>query len=122
MQNTKRVSELLLQGNPKLKALKERLKDRATVLAQVRAALPSKIAKHVESAGIEQGRLTIGTTAAVWASRLRYLTDDLRKQLGAALRIDILSVKIRIVPPPPEAPVGAKSGLMPSRSPPPRRK
>jgi hypothetical protein len=115
MQNTKRVSELLSQGHPKLQALKERLKDRTTVLALVRAALPSKIAQQVESAGIEQGRLSIGTTAAVWASRLRYLTDDLRKQVGAALKVDIVSVKIRIVPPPPEVPPAAPTPGSPTR-------
>jgi hypothetical protein len=104
MQNTKRVSELLSQGHPKLRDLKDRLKDRHAVLTQVRAALPPKIAQHVESAGIDQGRLSLGTSAAVWASRLRYLTDDLRKQVGAAMGVDILTVKIRIVPPPPKGP------------------
>jgi hypothetical protein len=122
MQNTKPVSELLSQGSVKLRALKDRLKDRHAVLTEVRAALPPKIALHVDTAGIEQGRLSIGTSAAVWASRLRYLTDDLRKQVGAALRIDIVSVKIRIVPPPPDGPPATPPAARPSQSPPLRRK
>lgn len=122
MQNTKHVSELLSQGSVKLRALKDRLKDRHAVLTQVRAALPPKIAQHVETAGIEQGRLSIGTSAAVWASRLRYLTDELRKQVGAALGVDILTVKIRIVPPPPDGPSAAPPAAKPWQSPPLRRK
>jgi len=69
------------------------------VVEQVRAALPARLALNVTSAGIDSGRLTIGVVGAVWASRLRYLTESVRKRVGGSLGITILSVRIRVVPP-----------------------
>jgi hypothetical protein len=68
---------------------------------QVRAALPARLAEAVASAGIEQGRLTIGVVGAVWASRLRYCSVSLRKRVGASMGVEILSVRIRVIKPPP---------------------
>jgi hypothetical protein len=62
------------------------------------------VAQAVVSAGIDQGRLTIGVVGAVWASRLRYLTESVRKRVAGASGITILSVKVRVVPPPIAAP------------------
>ena len=70
------------------------------VVEQVRAALPDRLAQNVASAGIEQGRLTIGVVGAAWASRLRYLTETLRKRVGSEMGVTILTVRIRVVPPP----------------------
>jgi hypothetical protein len=67
---------------------------------QVRAALPPRLAEAVASAGLEQGRLTIGVVGAHWASRLRYLTESVRKRVGSSAGTPILSVKVRVVPPP----------------------
>ena len=83
-------------------------------MEQVRAAIPERLAQAVMSAGIEQGRLTIGVAGAVWASRLRYLTESVRKRLGSSMKIAIVSVKIRVVPP--------AEPLTPGPRPPPRRK
>ena len=74
--------------------------DRSRVLDQVRAALPARLGQTVVSAGIEQGRLTIGVAGAVWASRLRYLTESVRKRVAGSTGVAILSVKVRVVPPP----------------------
>jgi hypothetical protein len=71
------------------------------VVEQVRAALPAKLAQAVVSAGVDQGRLTIGVLGGVWASRLRYLTETVRKQVAASTGIAILSVRVRVVPPGP---------------------
>jgi hypothetical protein len=73
------------------------------VLEQVRAALPPQLAAAVASAGIEQGRLTIGVLGAVWASRLRYLTESVRKQVSGSTGTTIVSVRVRVVPPLPTA-------------------
>lgn len=70
------------------------------MLEQVRAILPPRLAQAVATAGIEDGRLTIGVIGAVWASRMRYFTDALRKGLGDSMAIEILAVRIRVVPPP----------------------
>jgi hypothetical protein len=66
---------------------------------QVRAALPARLAKSVASAGLEEGRLTIGVVGAVWASRLRYSTEAIRKHLAKSAGKEVLSVRIRVVPP-----------------------
>jgi hypothetical protein len=53
----------------------------------------------VASAGLDGNRLTIGVVGAVWASRLRYSTEALRKRVAKAIGKEILSVRIRVVPP-----------------------
>jgi hypothetical protein len=103
MQNPRHVSDLLSRTGNKLTALKTRSAERSKVLVLVRAALPPRLAMAVMSAGIEQGRLTIGVAGAAWASRLRYLTESVRKRVGTSLGIAILSVRVRVVPPVPPA-------------------
>jgi hypothetical protein len=101
MQNPRSVSDLLSRAGNKLSSLKSRSLDRSRVLEQVRAALPARLALAVASAGIDQGRLTIGVVGAVWASRLRYLTESVRKRVTASLGTPVVSVKVRVVPPGP---------------------
>jgi hypothetical protein len=67
-------------------------------LEHVCAALPAQLAEFVVSAGIEQGRLTIGVAGANWAARLRYVTDTLRTQVSGSLGVEIQSVRIKVVP------------------------
>jgi hypothetical protein len=100
MQNSKSLSELLTRGGKRLSLLKERAAERSKILDQVHDALPSRLAKAVVSAGVDQGRLTIGVVGAVWASRLRYSTDTLRKRVSKSAGLEILTVRIRVVPPP----------------------
>jgi hypothetical protein len=69
------------------------------VVEQVRAALPPRLALAVASAGLERGRLTIGVRGAQWASRIRYSTDAVRKEVGIRLGVPILGVRIRVLPP-----------------------
>jgi hypothetical protein len=67
------------------------------VLVAVQRALPAKLAAQVLSAGLEQGRLTIGVAGAVWAARLRYQTGELRAAVGADLQTAVLTVRIRVL-------------------------
>jgi hypothetical protein len=99
MQNTKRLSELLTLPGKRLASLKQRSLERSCLLVHVRAALAPRLAESVATAGIEGGRLTIGVVSAVWASRLRYVTDSLRKQVRASSGLEIQRVRIRVVPP-----------------------
>lgn len=99
MQNSKLVSDLMAASTHKLGALAARLKERAITVEHVRLALPAPLARHIASAGLDKGRLTIGVTGAAWASRLRYQTDVLRKRVAESMRTDIASVRIRVVPP-----------------------
>ncbi len=68
------------------------------LLVEVRRRLPAKLAAEVCSAGLEQGRLSLGVTSAVWAHRLRYTTGLLRKELADSMQINILSVRIYVAP------------------------
>jgi hypothetical protein len=97
MQKPMPLSHLLNIPGKTLGSLRARLLDRSNVLAAVQRALPGKLGAQVVSAGLEQGRLTIGVSGAVWASRLRYQTNELRKAVGEDLRAPILTVRIRVV-------------------------
>lgn len=100
MQNSKSLSELLASGGKRLSLLKAKAAERAKIVEQVRAALPARLAQSVASAGLQQGRLTIGVVGAVWASRLRYSTELIRKRVAKSAGEEVLSVRIRVVPPP----------------------
>jgi hypothetical protein len=99
MQNSKSLSELLARGGKRLSLLKDRAAQRSQIVEQVRAALPARLAESVVSAGLEEGRLTIGVAGAVWASRLRYSTEAIRKRVTKSAGKDVLRVRIRVVPP-----------------------
>ena len=99
MQNSKSLSELLAKGGKRLSLLKDRAAERAQIVEQVRAALPVRLAEAVASAGLEGGRLTIGVVGSVWASRLRYSTDAIRKRVAKSIGKEVLTVRIRVVPP-----------------------
>jgi Dna[CI] antecedent, DciA len=97
MRNSRSLSELLERGGNRLLLLKARSAERSAVLTEVRAALPERLAQYVMSAGLDQGRLTVGVVGAVWASRLRYSTDILRGRVAKALSVEITAVRIRVV-------------------------
>jgi hypothetical protein len=99
MQNSKSLSELLARGGTRLSLLKDGAAERAKIVEQVRSALPARLAQSVVSAGLQEGRLTIGVAGAVWASRLRYSTEAIRQRVAKALAKEVLNVRIRVVPP-----------------------
>ena len=99
MQNSKSLSELLERGGKRLSLLKNKAAERSKIVEQVRAALPARLAQSVASAGLDGGRLTVGVVGAVWASRLRYSTDAIRKRVAKSIGKEIVTVRIRVVPP-----------------------
>jgi hypothetical protein len=96
------ISELLTSGSKRLTTLTSQSRERSVVLAHVCSGLPPKLAENVASAGVEEGRLTIGVIGAAWASRLRYVTETLRKRVSESMGVEIQSVRIKVVPPPPK--------------------
>jgi len=95
----KSINELLSGGGKRVAALKTKTQARSLALEHVCAALPENLAAAVVSAGIENGRLTLGVAGAPWAARLRYVTETLRMRVSGSMGIDILSVRIKVVPP-----------------------
>jgi hypothetical protein len=76
------------------------------LLAQVRQRLPGELADAVASAGIADGALHLGVTSGAWASRLRFLAPQLRRQLGDRLGQPLNEVCVHVlacVTPPPAA-------------------
>jgi hypothetical protein len=98
MQNPKSISELL-KGGKRLSQLKSKSVARATVLERVRAALPTRLAESLVSAGLEGDCLTLGVAGSVWASRIRYLPATTRQHLSRDLGVEIAHLKVRVVPP-----------------------
>ena len=88
MQKPRSLSELLSRPGNKLSSLKLRSTERARIVNEVRGTLPERLAQAVVSAGLEQGRLTVGVTGAAWASRIRYFSDSVRKGVGEAVGRD----------------------------------
>jgi len=99
VRKSKNINELMTGGSKRLTALKSQTRARSAVLAHVCSALPPKLGERVASAGIERGQLTIGVLGAAWASRLRYVTETLRKRVGESMGVEIQSVRIKVVPP-----------------------
>lgn len=67
------------------------------LLGHVLAALPDELSQAVATAGLEDGRLTLGVAGAVWASRIRYMTDALQAKVAASSGSSIQSVRIKVV-------------------------
>jgi hypothetical protein len=99
VKNPKSINELIRNSGRRVSDLRSRVQARSRALEHVRAALPSPLAQNVVSAGLEQGRLTIGVGGAAWAARLRYVTGPLRLAVGSLLGVDIREIRIKVVPP-----------------------
>jgi Dna[CI] antecedent DciA-like protein len=95
------INVLFEGSSERLTSLRARSHERSQTLAHVVAALPPKLAQTVATAGIEHGRLTIGVSGGAWASRLRYVTEMLRRRVSDATGIEIRTVRIKVVHPAP---------------------
>lgn len=89
------INDLLESG--RLQGLQARRRERRDVLGHVRAALPPELEGTVLTAGIEEGRLTVGVSGGAWASRLRYRAQALRERVAETLGREIHSVRIKVV-------------------------
>jgi len=94
----KSINELLKVGGRRLSDLKAKSQQRSLALEHVCAALPPKLAENVVSAGVQDGRLTVGVASAAWAARLRYVTDVLKTRVNDSMGIEIHSIRIKVVP------------------------
>jgi len=97
MKKSKNIKELLEGSSERLKSLQVRRRGRSEVLCHVRAALPPELQRTVVTAGIDAGRLTVGVSGGVWASRLRYRAKALSESIAGTLGQEIHSVRIKVV-------------------------
>lgn len=98
MKNPKSINELLKSGGKRLSSLSAKSAARTTTMASVCATLPPELAQAVVSAGLDEGKLTIGVASPAWASRLRYTVDELRVPVAKSLGAEIHTIRIKIVP------------------------
>jgi hypothetical protein len=101
MRKSIKINELLASSSGRLKSLQSRRRERSEVLACVRAALPAELQGSVVTAGIEDGRLIVGVSGGVWATRLRYRAKALREHIAGTLGQEIHNVRIKVVQTPP---------------------
>ncbi|MGD8311154.1 MAG: DUF721 domain-containing protein [Gammaproteobacteria bacterium] len=75
--------------------------------------LPPPLNEHCSVLGIRDGTLLLAADSPVWASRLRYYSSQLARQLTGPRTVTVRTVRVRVRPPPgPFVP--------PRRQPPPR--
>lgn len=67
----------LLKDRPTLKLIASEISAQRALLEQVRALLPGDLANHCVAARLRDQQLTLHADSPVWATRLRYLTNQI---------------------------------------------
>jgi hypothetical protein len=100
MGKSRDIRELFKGGSERLTSLQAQSRARAQALSHVQAALPPTLAGRVATAGLEQGKLTIGVCAGAWATRVRYVAEILRRDVSTSMGVEIHTVRVKVVQPP----------------------
>ncbi|MCB1803180.1 MAG: DUF721 domain-containing protein [Gammaproteobacteria bacterium] len=87
----------LLKDKPTLKTLATETRAQQALLEHIRRLLPADLATHCVAARINDGRLVIHTDSPVWASRLRFMSTELRSLLQNETQA-LREIKIRLLP------------------------
>jgi hypothetical protein len=94
------VSDLLKEGQTRLKRLNSGAEAASQALVAVQHALPGELSGHVFGVLLEGGRLTVVVDSGAWATRVRYALADLVPAVGQALGAEIASVRVQVRPKP----------------------
>lgn len=86
----------LLKDKPTLKRLEREIGARQTLLADLIAHLPREVGPHCLAAQIDGARLTLHTDSPAWATRLRYLSNQLRSVLEPAYP-ELREIRIKVL-------------------------
>ncbi len=109
MRRTPRPLHEFVTGGPAARVLLDRLSRNRELLAAVRALLPPDLAGHCVAALLDEGRLLLYADASAWASRLRFHSRELVRELARA-GVPTGKINVRVL-----------IEAQPRRSPPPRR-
>lgn len=75
---------------------------RARFLARIRAALleilPEAAAPHIQVAAYEGYHLRLHVASAAWATRLRYMENQLVRALAQRMRLQVNGIRIKVSP------------------------
>jgi hypothetical protein len=85
-----------LQRCNTLRRLGARLAQQRALREQVRQRLPDYLAPHCQAAVLDAGRLTLYAASPAWASRLRYLTGELKRGLQTDIT-GLREVRTRVI-------------------------
>ena len=101
----------LLRNNPAARELFDRREREAGLLEQVRSLLPEAMRAHCLDADITRNRLTIFLDSPAWATRARFLAQDITTSLKE-WQISDMHVQVRlnggeVFTPPPQAVIQA---------------
>lgn len=101
--STRRLNTLFRNAGPTQHRLLHKAERLRLLQGQLLALLPPEVAPHVQIANLRGSRLVLSTDGNAWATRLRYLSADLLRQLRSAgwscQRIDV-KVAANYAPPP----------------------
>lgn len=87
----------LLIDKPTLKSIERETAAQQTLLAAIRNLLPADLAAHCVAARLAGDRLVLHSDSPVWASRLRFLSNELRSLLQQDCP-SLRDIKIRLFP------------------------
>lgn len=75
---------------------------RARFLARIRAALleilPEAAAPHIQVAAYESHHLRLHVASAAWATRLRYMEQQLTRALAQRMQLQVNGIRIKVRP------------------------
>ncbi len=107
-----RTVNQLLHSGPTLRELHRRLDAQERLLGLVRGLLPEPLDRHCLAAQQQRGRLLLHTDSSAWASRLRYLSRDLRAKLrDKGILVQKVEVRVFIDSPARRRPPGRRCHL-----------
>ena len=93
-----------------LKGLSVRMDEKTRLAALWRRYAPAAVADHVQPVSCTDGRLTLQTDSAAWASRVRHSQQTLLAGLRAEPGFQHLrELRIRVRPPQSDAPAAARA-------------
>ncbi len=87
-----------LNSAKNLAGIKDQLAKQKAILEQLQSVLPSPMAEHCVGAIPKNGHLILLVDSPAWASRLRYLSPKLSKQLRQkGLAVRYIQVKVSLI-------------------------
>ena len=96
----RRIDNLIGHAEP-LRRLTVALARQRALLAAVADVLPAELAAHCVSATLDGAELRLLVDSPAWATRLRYLGNDLRRTLHSRWRIASVTVQVEPLRQPP---------------------
>jgi len=92
-----RAIDELMDGSTALRGLASAAAARGALVARVREALPAELAPHCVAATLADRELHLLADAASWATRLRYLSRELTRELRRA-GLALTGITVRVLP------------------------